>query len=84
MSPTHHSDDTDDAPVLLLDAERWQAAMVGRGYPTVVKQAAAVGCSRPYLTHILKGRKEPGPRIVRQIARAAGAKPSQVFKVADQ
>lgn len=82
MSPTLQPTDT-ESPVLLLDADRWQAHMRARGFTTVVAQAAAAGCSRSHLTDMLKGRVEPQPRIVRQVARAAGARPSQVFKVAD-
>jgi hypothetical protein len=82
MSPTQHPDDT-NAPVLLLDAELWQARMRARGFTTVVKQAQAADLSRSHLTDILKGRAVIGPKVVRQVSRAAEAKPSQVFKLAD-
>ncbi len=84
MSPTHHSDDTDDSPVLLLDVECWQARMRARGFTTVTAQAVEAELSRSHLTDLLKGRAVVRPKVVRQVARAADAKPSQVFKVADQ
>lgn len=81
MSPQTTSDDF-DAPIVLLNADVWEARMRALGYTTVKAQAAQVGCARSALSDLINGKAEPRRSLGRRMVRVAKLPPSKLFKLA--
>ncbi len=71
----------DSAPVILLRADVWRRRVQPR-YPTIERQAEAIGVDRSTLFRMLAGTTGPKPSTARRMARLAGTSPATLFELA--